>query len=195
MPTNKKKDGNSEQPEKKQKLGDDASDEETIKMLLGLPPEAPPRPEWPTDAQIADGNAMPVEKLAALLYRYVLYHLSLWCYKNPSISLRKPLYQLECPQFSSQENVPIAAGSSDSGNPQNAASGARVTTFKEPWDMENCQKSLVENGIYEAATPTWKTNPIGENPPTHHTHHQLEAMSSVWSEENYTNSSTQLRHC
>ena len=185
----KKTGGNSEPPEKKQKLEGCVSDVDgKIKMLLGLSAEAPPRPPWPTDAQIADGTAMPVEKLAAQLYRYVTYMLSLWCYKNSSISLRKPLYQLECPKFSSQENG--ITDSSDSGNPQNAASGARVTTFKEPWDMENCKKSLMENGIYEAATPTWKTNPIGQNPPTHHTYHQLEALSSIWSEESYTNSSS-----
>jgi hypothetical protein len=180
----KKTGGNSEQPEKKQKLGKDFSDDGAMKMLLGLPPEAPPRPPWPTAAQIADGTAMPVEKLAALLHRSVVYKLSLWCYKNSSISLRKPLDQLECPQFSSQENG--ITDSSDSGNPQNAASGARVTTFKEPWDMENCKKSLIENGIYEAATPIWKTDPIGENPPTHHSHHHLGLLlSSVWSEESY----------
>jgi len=180
----KKTGGNSEPPEKKQKLEGCVSDVDgKIKMLLGLSPEAPPRPPWPTDAQIADGTAMPVEKLAALLHRSVVYKLSLWCYENSSISLRKPLDQLECPQFSSQENG--ITDSSDSGNPQNAASGARVTTFKEPWDMENCKKSLMENGIYEAATPTWKTNPIGQNPPTHHTYHQLEALSSIWSEESY----------
>jgi hypothetical protein len=174
-----------ESPSKKPRCDGDSGQVpmEKIRSVLGLPPQPAPRPKWPTDEEIISGKAETLVQLATQSYRFVQDRLSLWCYNHGTIQLRTPLYELECPKFTAPD-----AARGASGNPQNAASGARLTAFKEPWVMQNCKSSLIENGLYEAATPVWKANPIGTKPPTHHTIHQLNMLSNVWSPESYTTS-------
>ena len=150
-------------------------------MMLAIPDTVPFRPVAPTSAEILAGRAPSVLTFMHSLYRSVVSDLSLFLWDNGQVKLREPLYMQTCPEFTS-----TAGSDADSAVP---------TTFKEPWNMVNCIKSLRQNGVYEATSTVWQFNPVAETwgdeelIPNEPSWHQYQACLGHWSEENLRNSS------
>ena len=108
--------------------------------MLGIPVIEPTRPTKPLYHEIIGGGAVPLHTYIVALKKNVVWRLSAYLYNHPSIALRKPLYTQRTPKFESPTH------------------GQRVapTTYKEPWNMENCLTSLRTNGFYESSMTEWQ---------------------------------------
>ncbi len=107
--------------------------------MLGITEEMPPRPEKPTPTDILSGAAPLLHKWVPDLWKYVVWRLSERLYNDPLVSLRKPLRTQRTPPF--------------------VAEGVAPTTYKEPWNMQNCLSSLRSNGFYEGSLTAWQFAP------------------------------------
>ena len=108
--------------------------------MLGLPPSEPSSPERPSQKDIIVGLAPQPCYWIEGVWKSVVYRLSVFLFEEPTIKLRSPLHLQRTPSFSA------ARGASAGG----------VSTFKEPWDMTNCVKSLQRNGLYEGSMTIWQ---------------------------------------
>jgi len=137
----------SEPATKKLKLGGAASGAKLEKFevskhaaMLGLPLSEPIVPERPSEKDIIAGRAPELCDWIEASWKSVVFRLSALLFECPTTKLRDPLYLQRTPAFDA------ASG----------ASRASATTFKEPWVMENCLKSLRNNGMYEASMTVWQ---------------------------------------
>ena len=104
---------------------------------VGLRLTQPPRPVAPVEREIIQGAAKPLHGFIKELWASVTWRLSKYLYEHATVQLRKPLWKLDTPQFvKGQPGAP--------------------TSFKEPWVMANCVRSLQDNGMYEATLTLWK---------------------------------------
>ena len=119
--------------------------------LLDIPEQRPECPVMPEEADIMTGAAPTPHEYMKLLVPNVKHHLSVWLHQHKDIKLQAPLHTLQTPQIDT------------------AASGAAgvPTAYKERWNMENCERSLETNGIYEASM----------------TVHQFCIYTNVWNHE------------
>ena len=143
------------------------------RLLLSLPRCDTSPPKYPSESDISKGIAMPLEDFAAIQYKCVVQKLSLFLYDDKDVALRQPLYKLPAPK--------IADEASGSGN--------TMTSFKEPWNYQNCLTCLEKTGLYESTLPVWKLNPINSSPSKSHSWRQYFACKGHFSELNYINSS------
>ena len=155
---------------KRQKLSAASGAPPAVPMhtLLGIPEQQPECMDMPSDDQMMTGVApTPYEYMKGLV-PHVKHRLSVWLHKNKNIQLQQPLHTLQTPQI------------------ETAASGA--TAYKERWNMENCEKSLQRNELYEAAmtahqfdlhTNNWNGRELGAEQVTWT---QLNACTGFWTQ-------------
>ena len=115
--------------------------------MLGIPRVEPPKPTKPTKNDIIAGpnKCTPVHSYIMDLHPNVVFRLSRFLHDHPEIALREPLAARRTPGF-------------DGGT-----SGPRrdvPTTFKEPWNMANCLKSIKTSQMYEAALTFWQFDSV-----------------------------------
>jgi hypothetical protein len=112
----------------------------------------PPRPTKPTerDMIVNSSTCKSPKQYAGEVYKWVVWNLSNLLYDHPKISLRVPLVRQRTPCFEA-----MTPGTRKRSVP---------TTYKEPWNMENCLTSLSTSGIYEGSFTIW----------------QFEAVTEVW---------------
>jgi hypothetical protein len=118
--------------------------------LLGISEFEPPLPTKPTerDMIVNSNTCKSLKQYAQENYEWVVWNLSNVLYDHPKISLRAPLAAQRTPSF-------------DAMTP-----GTRMrsvpTTYKEPWNMENCMTSLTTSGLYEGSLTIWQFEPVTE---------------------------------
>ena len=142
------------------------------RTVLGLPSTtAPPTPAFPSakEQQAADPEA--IAQYMEQLVPSVVHRLSMKLYEDPRLNLRVPLKHQVAPPIASTKSL--------------------VSNFREPFNSDNCIASLHSTGLYEAALPIWRVNPlattwrdyslvVGAN-----TWSQLEACEGFWSSETH----------
>ena len=123
--------------------------------LLGISMLEPPRPAKPTENDMAVGSdkkCKSVKEYILELYPYVVWKLSNFLHDHDRIALRQPLTAELTPSFDHDGT--------------RGQTRSVPTTYKEPWNMKNCERSLKNNLLYEAALTIW----------------QYDALAGVWSD-------------
>jgi hypothetical protein len=108
--------------------------------MLGLPQCEPNVPPRPSDKDIIAGTAPDLRDWIGHVWKSVSFRLSVYLFELVSVVLRSPLYAQQTPPFEADKGT---------------ASGG-VTSFKEPWDMGNCVRSLRSNSMYESSMTIWQ---------------------------------------
>ena len=115
--------------------------------MLGIGVLEPPRPTKPTnrDMIVNSSTCKSVKQYAGEVYKWVVWQLSNFLYDHPKIALREPLVTQRTPGFARRSGTPSVP-----------------TTYKEPWNMENCLTSLLTCGLYEGSLTIWQFEAVTE---------------------------------
>ena len=100
----------------------------------------------PKEKDIIAGKAPELCDWIESLWSSVVWRLTVYLFEDPTQNLRNPLYLQQTPGF-------VGKASSTSNI---------ATTFKEPWVMANCVKSLKANGLYEGTMTIWQFMPCAK---------------------------------